>query len=258
MASTSSLKSIPSVKLSNPKSSSSSNTQNLKPCNFSHPLSSPELKISTTHEGFSTKAPSDRFTTKGFFFNWFKPKPDLTKVQEFSAYEMNEGDRDSPAYLPRIQKAVHSLGDLVPFTNKLYTGALKSLSLTLLLILSAAFGGNQAAAQKAEIWQTISDVTKAEVEDAARFAVGWYNIKNGQMLTFLEVVSGESQNCHLTSRLMLNIKAKNGAVDGMYVAYVSVGPLDVLSKSGARNKISKQPTCGKHFKFESFVSSYNK
>jgi allene oxide cyclase len=125
MASTSSLKSIPSVKLSNPRSSSSSITQNLKPCNLSRPLSSPNLKISTTHHGFSTRAPSNRLTTKAFFFDWFKPKPDPPKVQELSVYEMNEGDRGSPAYLPLSQKSVHSLGDLVPFSNKLYTGDLK-------------------------------------------------------------------------------------------------------------------------------------
>jgi len=44
---------------------------------------------------------------------------------------MNEGDRGSPAYLPLSQKPVHSLGDLVPFTNKLYTGDLqKRLGIT--------------------------------------------------------------------------------------------------------------------------------
>lgn len=40
------------------------------------------------------------------------------KVQEFHVYEINERDRSSPAYLSLSQKPAHSLGDLVPFTNK--------------------------------------------------------------------------------------------------------------------------------------------
>jgi hypothetical protein len=40
------------------------------------------------------------------------------KVQELSVYEINERDRGSPAYLRLSQKAVNSLGDLVPFSNK--------------------------------------------------------------------------------------------------------------------------------------------
>ncbi|KAG1367733.1 putative Allene oxide cyclase, chloroplastic [Cocos nucifera] len=34
------------------------------------------------------------------------------------AYEINERDRNSPAYLRLSQKEVNSLGDLVPFSNK--------------------------------------------------------------------------------------------------------------------------------------------
>ncbi|MGJ2479309.1 allene oxide cyclase family protein, partial [Salmonella enterica subsp. enterica serovar Paratyphi A] len=48
-----------------------------------------------------------------------------TKVQEMCVYEINERDRGSPAYLRLSQKSVHSLGDLAPFTNKVYTGDLK-------------------------------------------------------------------------------------------------------------------------------------
>ncbi|CAN4080010.1 unnamed protein product [Withania somnifera] len=48
-----------------------------------------------------------------------------TEVQELSVYEINERDRGSPAYLRLSQKNVNSLGDLVPFSNKLYTGDLK-------------------------------------------------------------------------------------------------------------------------------------
>ncbi|CAM8933311.1 unnamed protein product [Rhodiola kirilowii] len=47
------------------------------------------------------------------------------KVQEMYVYELNERDRNSPAYLRLSNKTVNALGDLVPFTNKLYTGDLK-------------------------------------------------------------------------------------------------------------------------------------
>ncbi|XP_031499680.1 allene oxide cyclase, chloroplastic-like [Nymphaea colorata] len=46
-------------------------------------------------------------------------------VQELHVYEINEGDRSSPAYLRLSQKEVNSLGDLVPFTNKTYSGNLE-------------------------------------------------------------------------------------------------------------------------------------
>ncbi|XWS75430.1 hypothetical protein CRYUN_Cryun01aG0087800 [Craigia yunnanensis] len=49
----------------------------------------------------------------------------LDKVQELHVYEMNERDRGSPAYLGLSQKPVNSLGDLVPFSNKIYTGDLQ-------------------------------------------------------------------------------------------------------------------------------------
>lgn len=38
---------------------------------------------------------------------------------------MNERDRGSPAYLKLSQKSMNSLGDLVPFSNKLYSGNLE-------------------------------------------------------------------------------------------------------------------------------------
>ncbi|KAE9619916.1 hypothetical protein Lal_00040424 [Lupinus albus] len=52
-------------------------------------------------------------------------KSDSVKVQELSVYEINERDRGSPAYLRLSQKTVNSIGDLVPFSNKLYTGCLQ-------------------------------------------------------------------------------------------------------------------------------------
>jgi hypothetical protein len=62
--------------------------------------------------------------------------PKLAEKQTFSVYEMNEFDRDSPAFLefssqtvnrvdPRTGAHVHALGDQVQFTNKLYDGSLK-------------------------------------------------------------------------------------------------------------------------------------
>ncbi|KAJ9564760.1 hypothetical protein OSB04_000726 [Centaurea solstitialis] len=48
------------------------------------------------------------------------------KVHELCVYEINERDRGSPAYLRLGQKPVNSLGDLVPFTNKVYSADLKT------------------------------------------------------------------------------------------------------------------------------------
>lgn len=53
------------------------------------------------------------------------PALDEGKVQELCVYEINERDRGSPAYLRLSQKEVNSLGDLVPFSNKIYTGDLQ-------------------------------------------------------------------------------------------------------------------------------------
>ncbi|XP_078151734.1 allene oxide cyclase, chloroplastic-like [Carex rostrata] len=53
------------------------------------------------------------------------------KVQEMHVYELNERDRGSPAYLRLSQKEINSLGDLVPFSNKVYHGNLeKRLGIT--------------------------------------------------------------------------------------------------------------------------------
>ncbi|VAI50075.1 unnamed protein product [Triticum turgidum subsp. durum] len=61
----------------------------------------------------------------------FSPKPAVamdarpTKVQELHVYELNEHDRESPAYLRLSAKqSQNALGDLVPFTNKVYNGSL--------------------------------------------------------------------------------------------------------------------------------------
>ncbi|XP_019154600.1 PREDICTED: allene oxide cyclase, chloroplastic-like, partial [Ipomoea nil] len=51
--------------------------------------------------------------------------PAAGDVQEMYVYEINERDRGSPAYLRLSNKKVNSLGDLVPFTNKVYSGDLQ-------------------------------------------------------------------------------------------------------------------------------------
>jgi allene oxide cyclase len=56
----------------------------------------------------------------------------LAGVQELSVYEINERDRGSPVVLPFGGKKnaagahVSSLGDLVPFSNKVYDGSLQT------------------------------------------------------------------------------------------------------------------------------------
>lgn len=55
---------------------------------------------------------------------------ELSKVYVLM-YEINERDRGSPSYLRLSQKELNSLGDLVPFSNKIYTGDLqKRLGIT--------------------------------------------------------------------------------------------------------------------------------
>ncbi|XP_074279216.1 allene oxide cyclase, chloroplastic-like [Silene latifolia] len=62
--------------------------------------------------------------------NSSQPLP-TEKVQEFSVYEINERDRESPAILKLSKKPVFALGDLIPFTNKVYSGDLqKRLGIT--------------------------------------------------------------------------------------------------------------------------------
>lgn len=133
MASASSLKAISSLCLSNPikSSPSPSQTQRLLGLNFSHSHSFPTLKSTPTHQSFSN---SKNFTTAAFFGQNQKTaerSTQPTKVQELNVYEINERDRGSPAYLRLSKKEVNSLGDLVPFSNKIYSGDLeKRLGIT--------------------------------------------------------------------------------------------------------------------------------
>ncbi|XP_010502446.1 PREDICTED: allene oxide cyclase 2, chloroplastic [Camelina sativa] len=95
--------------------------------------------------GFSKSFQSIGILSNGLNFSSrssFTPKKNLTptqalsqngniensrksKVQELSVYELNELDRHSPKILKNAFSLMFGLGDLVPFTNKLYTGDLK-------------------------------------------------------------------------------------------------------------------------------------
>ncbi|KAH7516579.1 allene oxide cyclase, chloroplastic [Ziziphus jujuba] len=131
MASTSSLNTISSLKLTNPiNPNSPSQTPKLLGFNLSH--SFPSLKFSSTNKDFSSTNTSKKnysTTTRALFFQSNKPavaeSPKHTKVQELHVYEINERDRGSPAYLRLSKKPVNSLGDLVPFSNKIYSGDLE-------------------------------------------------------------------------------------------------------------------------------------
>ncbi|KAL3751403.1 hypothetical protein ACJRO7_012256 [Eucalyptus globulus] len=91
------------------------------------PRRNPKLTTTTRRlETPSTRAA--KLTTRAFFWNKPKPSPEApkpAKVQELCVYEINERDRGSPAFLRLSEKPVNSLGDLVPFTNKLYSGDLQ-------------------------------------------------------------------------------------------------------------------------------------
>ncbi|KAJ9163377.1 hypothetical protein P3X46_023053 [Hevea brasiliensis] len=131
MASSSCLKPTSSLKFPNLKSNSSF-FQSPKQLGFvhSHAFSIQKLKLSTSHQEycFSSRRSSKSIATTAFSFNKPKFSPESrepTKVQELNVYEINERDRDSPAVLKLSKKPESSLGDLVPFTNKLYSGDLK-------------------------------------------------------------------------------------------------------------------------------------
>ncbi|KAI9091931.1 hypothetical protein K1719_027866 [Acacia pycnantha] len=129
MASTSSMKIVSSLKISHP-SLSPSHSQKQFGCNLFHSFPNQSLKLSTTHQ-ISPSFKVSHFSKISAFFCNKKPEelpqdsPKPSKVQELSVYEMNEKDRGSPAYLKLSGKTTKSLGDLVPFSNKLYTGDLQ-------------------------------------------------------------------------------------------------------------------------------------
>ncbi|XP_027360773.1 allene oxide cyclase, chloroplastic isoform X1 [Abrus precatorius] len=134
MASMSSLKMVPSLKLSHPCSLSPLQTQKQVGSSLCQSFPAKILKFSATPQVYTTRRSSKNTTTTAFFFNTSKQHPDSSKpgkVQELHVYEINERDRGSPAYLKLSQKPVNSLGDLVPFSNKIYSGNLeKRLGIT--------------------------------------------------------------------------------------------------------------------------------
>ncbi|CAK9150713.1 unnamed protein product [Ilex paraguariensis] len=101
-----------------PYATNTSSSQKFLPFKFSNPLISQNLRLTTT-----TAAAARRSFTCKSQSGPSDSRP--TKVQELFVYEINERDRGSPAYLRLSQKTVNSLGDLVPFSNKLYTGDLQ-------------------------------------------------------------------------------------------------------------------------------------
>ncbi|KAJ8445369.1 hypothetical protein Cgig2_010727 [Carnegiea gigantea] len=81
----------------------------------------------TTHQILPTKKPKQSTITaihnsQPSSVDDFRP----SKVQALYVYEINELDRGSPVYLALSRKWFHSLGDLVPFSNKLYSGDLQT------------------------------------------------------------------------------------------------------------------------------------
>ena len=86
----------------------------------------PRLRASPPQWATSTSHPLQINTTNGHEFSNYKGGEPSMNAQEMYVYEINERDRDSPAYLPLSHKIGFSngfrphgaLGDLVPFTNK--------------------------------------------------------------------------------------------------------------------------------------------
>ncbi|KAF8399158.1 hypothetical protein HHK36_015023 [Tetracentron sinense] len=130
MASASSALRTISTSLKLPISRSPTSLHNPKLLGFKLPDSflTPNLKFLSTSQNFSTQRNTKNITTRSFFSKKENIPPDSSrpaKVQELCVYEINERDRGSPAYLRLSQKSVNSLGDLVPFSNKIYSGDLE-------------------------------------------------------------------------------------------------------------------------------------
>ncbi|KAL9324982.1 hypothetical protein ACSQ67_005627 [Phaseolus vulgaris] len=134
MASMSSLKMISSLKLSHSSSSTTLQTQKKVGSSLFQSLPTKTLNFPATLVAATSRRSTNNTTTTAFFFNNQKQHQDSNKpakVQELFVYEINERDRGSPAFLRLSQKPVNSLGDLVPFSNKIYSGNLeKRLGIT--------------------------------------------------------------------------------------------------------------------------------
>ncbi|GAA0151272.1 hypothetical protein LIER_10025 [Lithospermum erythrorhizon] len=97
------------------------------------PLISDSLKLSAS---LSTSAK----TVASMTINESKSSASgVSKVQELHVYEINELDRGSPAYLRLSQKNVNSLGDLVPFSNKVTFSTLFAIISLILCVIMFQF-----------------------------------------------------------------------------------------------------------------------
>ncbi|ESW26345.1 hypothetical protein PHAVU_003G111500 [Phaseolus vulgaris] len=134
MASMSSLKMISSLKLSHSSSSTTLQTQKKVGSSLFQSLPTKTLNFPAALVAATSRRSTNNTTITAFFFNNQKQHQDSkkpAKVQELFVYEINERDRGSPAFLRLSQKPVNSLGDLVPFSNKIYSGNLeKRLGIT--------------------------------------------------------------------------------------------------------------------------------
>ncbi|CAN6910575.1 unnamed protein product [Brassica oleracea] len=86
------------------------------------------LGISSNGSGFSsrsTSTPENLTLSRALSQNGHIENSRPSRIQELSVYELNELDRHSPKILKNAISLTFGLGDLVPFTNKLYTGDLK-------------------------------------------------------------------------------------------------------------------------------------
>ncbi|XP_038906629.1 allene oxide cyclase, chloroplastic-like [Benincasa hispida] len=134
MASFSSCRAISSLKIPSSGTPSPSKTQTFLGFNLSQSQSFSAPRFRSSSSSSSPPITSNNSTITSLLFNKSKPvsdSPKSAKVQEMFAYEINERDRGSPAFLKLSKKAENSLGDLVPFSNKLYSGDLqKRLGIT--------------------------------------------------------------------------------------------------------------------------------
>ncbi|CAN6724723.1 unnamed protein product [Malus baccata var. baccata] len=126
---TSSLTFVPFVKLANPKLGSCAHhspTNYSKSLKLQNPL---DIKLHTSYSRLNNFSVPKTFSftckTQASPSADTDQRPASEVPQVLHVYELNELDRGSPAYLRLSGKEVHSLGDVVPFTNKLYTGDLQ-------------------------------------------------------------------------------------------------------------------------------------
>ncbi|KAE9612591.1 putative allene-oxide cyclase [Lupinus albus] len=113
-----------SMKLNNTRSLlNTSPITTLSPFTSSNIPLTKSLKLNTISPKSHLLVPNKSFTCRS---QDVRSESDfVVKVQELNVYEINERDRGSPAYLRLSQKTENSLGDLVPFSNKIYSGCLQ-------------------------------------------------------------------------------------------------------------------------------------